>query len=168
MSVREPSQGRSWSQSWEPDERAARVHRARGGADGWRAVVAAEEASAHLRDALAVLKAMTPGGPDDDIEAARQTAIAALHEAMRTQDAFLHATAHDLRNPLAAIRGQVQLLQRRARRFELPTTDADRLGEALIAIDAAVGRTTALIDHLLDSTWRRGDLPDEGSPPAKR
>jgi len=130
-----------------------------GGDEGWRAVAAAEATKAHLRQALAVLSALPPA----DAEAAR-AAAAAILAAAKTQDAFLHAAGHDLRNPLAAIRGQVQLLQRRSRRFDLPPADAERLARGLAAVDAAVGRTTALVDRLLDATWRDGELGDD--PPA--
>jgi len=93
---------------------------------------------------------------DDEIRAA----LIVLRQAIRAQDDFLHAVAHDLRNPLAAIRGQVQLLQRRAGRFDLPSIEAERLVGPLVAIDGAVSRTAELIDHLLDASWRLGDLDD--------
>ena len=118
----------------------------------------ATEAGVRLHAALADVEAIprTLQAHDDEIRAA----LIVLRQAIRAQDDFLHAVAHDLRNPLAAIRGQVQLLQRRAGRFDLPSIEAERLVGPLVAIDGAVSRTAELIDRLLDASWRLGDLDD--------
>ena len=102
-----------------------------------------------LGAAIAALRAIDPAAP----EAGRAAALAALAEAVRQQDAFLHAAAHDLRNPLAVIHGQTQLLRRRARRIGTPAFDPDRFDEGLAGIEAAVARTAELIDRLLDAGW---------------
>jgi PAS domain S-box-containing protein len=47
----------------------------------------------------------------------------------RMQEEFLSALAHDLKNPLTAVHGQTQLLQRRLTRGQLP--DAARLADRL-------------------------------------
>ena len=107
----------------------------------------------HLDAAIVSLQAMDPAAP----EAARDAALAALAEAVRKQDAFLHAAAHDLRNPLAGIQGQAQLLRRRARRIGTPAFDPNRFDEGLAAIEAAVARTAVLIDRLLDAGWEPND-----------
>ena len=107
--------------------------------------------------AVAALRAMDPERP----EAARDAALADLAEAAREQDTFLHAAAHDLRNPLTAMRGQAQLMRRRMRRVDLPEADAARLDEGMAGIEAAAERLGSLIDLLLDAGWSvaeaRGD-----------
>ena len=63
--------------------------------------------------------------------------------------AFIDATAHDLRNPLAAVLGQTQLLQRRLRRDgDIDREDAE---SRLAAIASAAVRAAALIDDLMDT-----------------
>jgi PAS domain S-box-containing protein len=71
----------------------------------------------------------------------------------RMQEEFLSALAHDLKNPLTAVHGQTQLLQRRLTRGQLP--DAARLADRLEGIDAAVAQMTALLDELTDITRLR-------------
>ncbi len=63
----------------------------------------------------------------------------------RLQD-VLRAVGHDLRNPLAGIQGQVQLLQRRLERG-MPT---ESLRESLSAILTAARRMNGLIGDLVD------------------
>ncbi|MBX5490473.1 MAG: HAMP domain-containing histidine kinase [Chloroflexi bacterium] len=73
-----------------------------------------------------------------------------LEQALRTREEFLAAAAHDLKNPLAAIKGAAQLLQRRiARGAMLPP---ERLSQALAGIDVSATRMAALLDDLLDVT----------------
>jgi PAS domain S-box-containing protein len=63
--------------------------------------------------------------------------------------AFIDATAHDLRNPLTAVLGQTQLMQRRFRREgEMRVEDAEA---RLDAIAAAAIRAASLIDDLIDT-----------------
>jgi signal transduction histidine kinase len=72
----------------------------------------------------------------------------ALQAALRTRDEFLSAASHDLRNPLAAIRGTAQLLQRQlAVQHTLPP---ERITSGLANIEAASGRLASLIDSLRD------------------
>ena len=61
---------------------------------------------------------------------------------------FVETVAHDLKNPLAAAKGQGQLLRRRLRRG-MP--DPEALDGALAGIEDAIDRTVALIDELLDA-----------------
>ena len=64
------------------------------------------------------------------------------------RDDFLAAASHDLKNPLAAISGTVQVLVRtRARRGTIPE---ERLEQALDSIGAATLQMTRQIDELLD------------------
>jgi PAS domain S-box-containing protein len=69
---------------------------------------------------------------------------------LRLRDEFLAAASHDLKNPLAGIKGLTQLLQRRARRATAP--EAQGFGVELQRIDTAIARMTRLIDSLLDMT----------------
>ncbi|HEU5432853.1 MAG TPA: ATP-binding protein, partial [Thermomicrobiales bacterium] len=75
----------------------------------------------------------------------------------RGHEAFVAAAAHDLKNPLAAIRGQAQLLRRRLRKGE--TISPERLEQAIDGIDAAAGRMTGLIDELVDLARVRAGTP---------
>jgi signal transduction histidine kinase len=71
-----------------------------------------------------------------------------LQQAVDTRDAVLAAASHDLKNPLAAIKGAVQLLQRQAARAGgVPPA---RLTAGLASVDAAVSRMAAQLDELLD------------------
>ncbi|MDP9364725.1 MAG: PAS domain S-box protein, partial [Chloroflexota bacterium] len=70
-----------------------------------------------------------------------------LAEAER--EAFAAAAAHDLKTPLTSLRGQTQLLLRRARRGQASAPGA--LESGLGAIDAAAGRMVALIDEMMDA-----------------
>jgi len=74
----------------------------------------------------------------------------ATRDAVRMRDEFLAAVSHDLKNPLGAIKGTAQLLQRAVRRSNTP--EAARIGDGLQRIDAIVTRMTRLIDSLLDIT----------------
>jgi PAS domain S-box-containing protein len=83
-----------------------------------------------------------------ELNAALRTAMAQLKQELQTRDDFLAAAAHDLKNPLASIKGAAQLLQlRRARPDGL---DEHQLGAGLERIDAITTRATAQVDELLD------------------
>jgi PAS domain S-box-containing protein len=70
--------------------------------------------------------------------------------AIKARDAFVSALSHDLKNPLTAIRGQVQILRRRvSRRHEL---DVDDLLARLALIENGSTRMVGLINELLDAT----------------
>jgi PAS domain S-box-containing protein len=81
-------------------------------------------------------------------------AVAVFHdvteerELEQQKDNFLAAAAHDLKTPLASIKGLAQLLQRRALRAGLPETVP--VVEGLRKIDAAVTRMNGLVNDLLD------------------
>ena len=125
---------------------------------------AAAASRQHLAAAAESLRTMDPAAPG----AARDVALAELAAAARRQDAFLHAAAHDLRNPLAALRGQAQLLGRRARRVDSGGVEAARVREAAVAIEEAADRTARLIDRLLDAGWKGAESGAEEEPPAGR
>jgi PAS domain S-box-containing protein len=67
--------------------------------------------------------------------------------------AFADAAAHDLRNPLTTLKGQTQLLLRRARHGQL--ADTTKLESGLESIDAAANRMIVLIDEMMDAAHLR-------------
>ena len=73
--------------------------------------------------------------------------------------AFVDATAHDLRNPLTAVLGQTQLLQRRLRRDG--DIDRDDAESRLAAIASSAVRAAGLIDDLMDTARLRAGQPLE-------
>jgi signal transduction histidine kinase len=75
---------------------------------------------------------------------AREEAEAAV--AMR--DEFLATVSHDLKNPLAAIKGRAQILRRRVDR--LAGDERERFGSGLDAIDVSATRMTKIINNLMD------------------
>ena len=73
--------------------------------------------------------------------------------------AFVDATAHDLRNPLTAVLGQTQLLQRRLRRDGgVVPEDAE---PRLAAIASSAVRASGLIDDLMDTARLQAGQPLE-------
>lgn len=103
----------------------------------------------HIAAAMAALDGMDVESP----LAARDRAVAELGRATDEQAAFLHAAAHDLRNPLTALRGQAQLLRRRARQAGVGGVEVDRVNRSVAAIEEAAERTALLIEHLLEGQW---------------
>ncbi|GAC1348059.1 MAG: hypothetical protein NVSMB27_14890 [Ktedonobacteraceae bacterium] len=75
-------------------------------------------------------------------------ARAEAEAALQVRNAFLSSVSHDLKTPLASIKGNAQLLQRRLQRAQLPGTI--RFQETLAMIDAATTKMTTMIDELLD------------------
>ena len=77
-------------------------------------------------------------------EQARHEAEAAL----QLRNDFLSSVSHDLKTPIAVMRGNVQLLQRRIKREGLsdPTWAADRLS----VIEAATIKMNGMVEELLD------------------
>ncbi len=92
---------------------------------------------------------------DDDLSAleelGRRTAVAVdnarlyreMQEADRRKDEFLAMLAHELRNPLAAISGAIELLGKEG-------ADAEDMGSARAAADRQLGHMTRLLDDLLE------------------
>lgn len=79
-----------------------------------------------------------------EAEASLQAAKVAAETAGRQKDHFLAVLGHELRNPLAAIRNGVGLLQR--------SQDPGVLREAREIIDRQTAQLTGLVDDLLDLT----------------
>jgi signal transduction histidine kinase/DNA-binding response OmpR family regulator len=77
--------------------------------------------------------------------------------ATRARDEFLSIASHELRNPIAGIKGTAQLLRRSQQHGRL---DADRLERYLASIEAGSNRLTALTEDVLDVTrLEQGELP---------
>jgi PAS domain S-box-containing protein len=70
--------------------------------------------------------------------------------AVHVRDDFLATVSHDLKNPLGALKGTAQLLQRRLRRTSLP--EAEFVIEGLGRIDETATRMARMINTLLDIT----------------
>jgi signal transduction histidine kinase len=79
-----------------------------------------------------------------------------VQDAVRTRDNFLATVTHDLRNPLASIRGYAQLLLRQERRSDSPRP---RSIHALETIEATTTRMEHLVDELLDVARVRAGQP---------
>ena len=73
------------------------------------------------------------------------------------QHEFLASVSHDLKNPLATIKGQAQLLRRRLDRGV--ALDVDQLRSGLEAIAAAASRASSQVDELLDVALVRAGRP---------
>jgi PAS domain S-box-containing protein len=74
--------------------------------------------------------------------------ISPLHELEQQRDQFLAAVSHDLRTPVAVIKGRANLLERAVTNAEKP--DFDQLASGLRAIDESTDSLVRLIDELLD------------------
>ncbi|HXI18961.1 MAG TPA: HAMP domain-containing sensor histidine kinase, partial [Chloroflexota bacterium] len=69
-------------------------------------------------------------------------------EALKARDEFLAAAAHDLRNPLATIKGTAQLLQRTMSKGEAVTPErlSHSLGTLVSSVNHAISQVTELLD----------------------
>jgi two-component system phosphate regulon sensor histidine kinase PhoR len=77
--------------------------------------------------------------------------VTALKEAERLKDEFIGIAAHELRTPIAALKGFVEMLITQTARGKGPRL-ADWQEEAIADIDQATARLVELIDDLLDAT----------------
>jgi PAS domain S-box-containing protein len=86
-----------------------------------------------------------------------QTARAATESALRIRDELLAVVSHDLKNPLAAIKGNVQLLKRRIELASVP--EGERFLDVLGRIDQAQEKMNSLINELMDFGHLQTGLP---------
>jgi hypothetical protein len=100
---------------------------------------------------------------DQELQLARaQAAQAEIEANVRLRDAFLNATAHELRTPVTAVLGYAQLLQRRVERGALTL---DRVQQPIRAIADHAQRMDRLITLLLESIRvEQGHLVLERAP----
>lgn len=82
---------------------------------------------------------------------------AELEGALTVRNQLLAEVSHDLRTPLTAARGQVQLLQRDIAGVDEPLRE--RLGRGLERVDRAIARMTQLIDLLRDAALLEAGQP---------
>ena len=81
-------------------------------------------------------------------------------EGRRARNVFVGTVAHDLRNPLTAIKGRAQLLRLRAQRAETPLRSS--LQDSLDVIEATADQMAGQIDELLQVTRAQSG---EATPP---
>jgi len=75
------------------------------------------------------------------------------NEALRQRDEFLAIASHDMRTPLAAVRGYAQLA---LRHLDRESTDTSPLHRWLTDIDESANRLTGLVSELMDVSLLRG------------
>jgi PAS domain S-box-containing protein len=85
--------------------------------------------------------------------------ITSLHDLDRQRDEFLAAVSHDLRTPVAIIKGRTNLLQRAVRHSDRP--DPTEVASGLQTIDDSTVHLVRLIDELLDLMRLRMGHPVE-------
>jgi len=78
-------------------------------------------------------------------------------EAVRLRDDFLAIASHDMRTPLAAVLGYLQLALRRAQQANDPSSP--KLVEYLTAAEGVAGRLTDLVADLMDVSLLRSGQP---------
>ena len=100
----------------------------------------------------------------DITDAVADRRVAAQAEAERR--AFLSSVSHDIKNPLAIIRGQAQVLRRVVERGAGALTP-DRLAAGLSQIELSAMQITGLVDELVTvSNLSVGDVPPLNTSPA--
>jgi CheY-like chemotaxis protein len=108
-----------------------------------------------------------PSEPGAAAGAAQETALQALQEEVRRKDELLARLAHDLRNPVAAISGALDLARR--------ATSREDVAWAQDTMERQIGHLVRRIDDLLDlARGAREDVepkrpqPDAAVPPGSR
>ena len=109
-----------------------------------------------LRAALAVdnarlyREAQEQAATQIELNEALRQAMQRLERELQTRDEFLASASHDLKNPIAGIKGSAQLILRRLDRSA--DVDLTRLREGLERVVAVATRAAVQVDDLLDST----------------
>lgn len=79
------------------------------------------------------------------LEATQAAALVEAQHALRLRDEFLAAAAHDLKTPLTAVKGHVQLIRRR-----LADAVPANIVSSMDHVERSTGRMNSLINELLD------------------
>jgi signal transduction histidine kinase len=80
--------------------------------------------------------------------------LSQAQEAIRARDAFFATISHDLKNPVTAIQGRLQLMRSSIERAETP--EMQTLVQGLLRAEASTARVTRLINELLDLARLQG------------
>ncbi len=75
-----------------------------------------------------------------------QSRIEQLETAVQARDAFIALVAHELRNPMTPIRGQVELLQTLARNEGASHRLVERLARLQLAVESYIRRATTMLE----------------------
>jgi PAS domain S-box-containing protein len=123
-------------------------------ADGSERIVEAQARFITLEDSQLLLSIIRDITDRKQLEAERNQLLAGEHaarieaeNALRIRDQFLAVAAHELKNPLTALQGYTEVLQRRAMREQ---TLSERDQRVLQVIMTQAKRFHGLIDSLLD------------------
>ena len=95
-------------------------------------------------------------GPDDELRQLADTfddMLARLDAAFESQRAFIHEASHELRNPIAVIRTNVDVA------LDDPDASADDLRDTVEIVGRSAERMSVLVDDLL--TYARRESPAE-------
>jgi PAS domain S-box-containing protein len=79
---------------------------------------------------------------------AERSARAAVEDALRLRDVLVAGISHDLKTPLATIKGTAQLVARQAARPD--GVDTERLSDAVRRIDVTTTKMTDLLNEMID------------------
>jgi heavy metal sensor kinase len=104
-------------------------------------------------------------GTDDEISRLARTfneLLGRLEAAFETERRFIADASHELRTPLTAIRGNVDVLLRQARRSE---TGSPEQQEALEDIQRETSRMSRLLEDLLTLARASAEAPDHANLP---
>ena len=108
-----------------------------------------------LRAALAVdnarlyREAQDQAATQIELNEALRSALEHLERELHTRDEFLASASHDLKNPIAGIKGTAQLLSRRLAHGR--QLDLDNVRDALERIISVANRAAMQVDELLDN-----------------
>jgi signal transduction histidine kinase len=106
--------------------------------------------------------------PEPEGDGTTETVVAVTYDvservlAERDREGLLDTLAHDLKNPLAAIKGQAQLLRRQVERRGVP--DAADLAERARRFERLADRVTDLVEELSDHARVAAGQPVELRP----
>jgi signal transduction histidine kinase len=86
-----------------------------------------------------------------NLSAQQEEEITVVRKLLSQKDDFISLTAHELKNPLTAIRGQAQIMQRRIKRFLHTDSESDHeLLQGLKSIEHQTKKIVHMMNALLD------------------